>query len=41
MRIEFAGTYDECRKEALELFGLTAGPCACKAAEPAAEEPSR
>ena len=39
MKIEFAGTYDECRKEALELFGLTAGPCACKAAEPAAEEP--
>lgn len=43
MRIEFVGTYEECRKEALELFGLIRVPrkeeCACKAAEPAAEEP--
>lgn len=42
MRIEFVGTYEECRREALELFGLIRVPrkeeCACKAAEPAAEE---
>lgn len=42
MRIEFVGTYEECRKEALELFGLIRVPrkeeCACKAAEPAVEE---